>query len=136
MKVENENEAIVSVLVASVHIDDELTDYESEKVASILVYCRKFQNLEIIDFIRKALIMKMEYGSIELIRMATPFIEGNFLKTLYSMVCDLLCADGHTSETDLQLMAIIATELQLPEEEYFPIVSTFMARYIWNIQVS
>lgn len=136
MKIENENEAIVSVLVASVHIDDELTDYESEKVASILVYCRKFQNLEIIDFIRKALIMKMECGSIELIRTATPFIKENFLKTLYCMVCDLLCADGNTSESDIQLMAMIANELQLPEEEYLPVASTFMARYIWNIHVS
>jgi hypothetical protein len=136
MQVENENEAIVSVLVASVHIDDELTDFESEKIASILVYCRKFKNLEIISFIRKALLMKMEYGSIELIRRATPFIEESFIKTLYCMVCDVLCADGDTSETDLQLMAMIATELQLPEEKYLPIASTFMARYNWNIHIS
>jgi uncharacterized tellurite resistance protein B-like protein len=136
MKIENENEAIVSILVASVYIDDELTEYESEKIASILVYCRKFQDLEIIAFIRKAIIMKMEYDSIELIRRATPFIEENFLKTLYCMICDLLCADGKTSESDIQLMAMIATELQLSEEEYLPIASTFMARYIWNIHVS
>jgi hypothetical protein len=135
MQIQNENEAIVSVLVASVHIDDELTDFESEKIAGILVYCRKFKNLEIIAFIRKALLMKMEYGSIELIRIATPFIEENFIKTLYCMVCDVLCADGDTSETDLQLMATIATELQLSEEEYLPIASTFMTRYIWNIHV-
>ena len=136
MKIENENEAFVSVLVASVHIDNELTDYESEKVVSILVYCRKFKNLEIIDFIRKALIMKMEFGSIHLIRMATPFINENLIKTLYCMICDLLCADGNTSESDLQLMGMMATELQISDEEYLPIASTFMARYIWNIQVS
>ena len=55
----------------------------------------------------------MECVSIKLIRMATPFIKENFIKTLYGLVCDHLCADGNTSKSDKQLMGMIATELQL-----------------------
>lgn len=136
MYIETENEAIVAVLIAAISIDGELSDFEINKVAQTLAYCRKFQNQELGETFKKTMILNREMGSVELIRAAVPFIEPSFLKTLYAMFCDLLCSDGDTSEMDIQLMALLAGYLELPESEYLPVASTFMARYLWNVKVN
>jgi hypothetical protein len=135
MSIQSENEAIVAILISAIAIDDELSEFEIDKVSNALGLCIKFKGLELKETFRKVLTLKNEYGSVELIRMSVPYVEEPFMKTLYAIVCDILCSDGNTSDTDIQLMAFVASELHLPEEVYLPIATSFMTRYIWNVPI-
>ncbi len=63
MRIENEQEAIVAIFIAAIDIDGELTDFETEKVANTLVFCRKFGGCELGDVFAKTFQLKNQNGT-------------------------------------------------------------------------
>lgn len=136
MEILNEQEAAAFMLYATIAIDGVFTDFEFNKVANILVFCKKFQGVDLKLIGSKFFIMKSVKQPLEIIEQAAPFIQEDFKKTLFAMICDLLCSDGETSELDINLMVLIGGALKLPNEKLLPTAYAFMERYAWNHQVA
>jgi uncharacterized tellurite resistance protein B-like protein len=135
MTIQNEHEAAVAIFVAVIDVDGNLTEFEIQKISNTLVFCSRFRGFDLKSILPKAFHLKNKFGVVEVIKMAAQFIDTEFAKTFYAMLCDILCSDGKTNDTDIQLMAMVASELKLNEEEYLPIATSFMTRYAWNINV-
>jgi hypothetical protein len=135
MEIQNECEATVAVFVAVIGIDGKLTEFEIDKISGVLAQCRRFSNYDLNHSLRRVFHLKEQYSIEDLIRMAVPLIGDDFIKTFYAVLCDVLCSDGRTSDTDIELLAMVALELNLEEDEYLPIAKTFMIRHAWNIHL-
>lgn len=136
MEILNEQEAAAFILYSVIAIDGELTDYELDKISNIIVYCKKFQGMDFKQLISKFFILKALKSPLEIIEQSAPFIQDNFKKTLFAMVCDLLCSDGETSELDINLLVVIGGTLKMPSDQFLPTAYAFMERYAWNHKVA
>ena len=136
MLISNEHEAAAFLLYSSIAIDGELTDHELGKVANIIVYCKKFQGVDLKSLITKFFLLKATKQPLEIIEQAAPLIPDDFKKTLFAMLCDLLCSDGETSQLDINLFVLVGNSLKLPKDDFLPIAYAFMDRYAWNHRIA
>src|SRR5688500_5027861 len=135
MNMLTEQEAAVCIFYTAVSFDGNLTDFEIHKVSNTLVTCRKFEGLDFKEVLAKYFDLKSKFSDIELLKHAARYVTEDFKKTLFAMICDLLCSDGETSDTDVNLMIFMAGHIGIEEEYSTPIANTFMLRYTWNYQI-
>lgn len=133
MQIQTEQEAAGFLLYAAIEIDGKLTDHEIGKISNTLVFCNLFKGHDLKAITQKYFVYKNLYDSVDIIDHSTSHISEVFKPTLFAMLCDLLCSDGNTNETDIALIGLVANKLQI--EDYLPIATTFVKRYAFNYDI-
>lgn len=132
MQILNEQEAAAFMLYSAIAVDGILTEHETKKVASIIVFCKKFKGVDFNQLVAKFFQLQKLKSPVEIIELAAPLIQDDFKKTFFAIICDLLCSDGKTNDLDISLITVFGSELRLSKEDYLPIAYAFMDRYAWN----
>ena len=62
-------------------------------------------------------------------------VDEDFKETLFAMACEVMTADGKVDEEESEIIAMIAIYLGLSMETMKMILTTYMIRNRWNIQI-
>ena len=136
LEIENEQEAAVAILFASVLYQDKiLKEPEIEHLSRMLVLSSKFKGSSLNDLTKKALSLQAIHGSKMIIEQSAPLISENFRETLFAMTCEIMTADGTVNEQESELLAMIALYIGLSMETMKMMLTTYLIRNRWNVQI-
>ncbi len=136
LEIENEQEAAVTILFASVLYQDKiLKESEIEHLSRMLVLSSKFKGSSLNDLTKKALSLQAIHGSKMLIEQSAPLISENFRETLFAMVCEIMTADGTVNDQESELLAMMALYMGLSMEIMKMMLTTYLIRNRWNVQI-
>jgi len=132
----NEQEAAVAILFASVMANNKpMNQSQIEQLSRMLVLSSKFKSSLLNDLTVNALTLQATHGSKLLIEYSAPLITEDFKETLFAMCCELMTADGKIDETESEILAMIALFLGLSIENMKMMLTTFLIRNRWNVQI-
>ena len=136
LPIENEQEAAVAILFASVLYENRtLKESEIEQLSRMLVLSSKFKGSSLNDLTKKALSLQAVHGSKLIIEQSAPLISDNFRETLFAMACDIMTADGKIDDQESELLAMIALYMGLSMETMKMMLTTYLIRNRWNVQI-
>ena len=136
LEIENEQEAAVAILFASVLYQDKiLKESEIEHLSRMLVLSSKFKGSSLNDLTKKALSLQAIHGSKTIIEQSAPLISENFRETLFAMTCEIMTADGTVNDQESELLAMIALYIGLSMEMMKMMLTTYLIRNRWNVQI-
>ena len=136
LPIENEQEAAVAILFASVLYNNKtLSEAEIEQLSRMLVLSSKFKSSSLNDLTKKALSLQALHGSKKIIEESAPFISENFRDTLFAMACEIITADGSVNDEESELLAMIALYMGLSMETMKMMLTTYLIRNRWNVQI-
>jgi len=132
----NEQEAAVAILFASVMANSKpMTQSQIEQLSRMLVLSSKFKSSSLNDLTIKALSLQAEHGSRVLIEHCAPLISDDFKETLFAMCCELMTADGKIDDNESEILAMVALYLGLSIENMKMMLTTYLIRNRWNVQI-
>jgi len=136
LEIENEQEAAVAILFASVLYQDKiLKESEIEHLSRMLVLSSKFKGSSLNDLTKKALSLQAIHGSKTIIEQSAPLISENFRETLFAMTCEIMTNDGTVNDQESELLAMIALYMGLSMETMKIMLTTYLIRNRWNVQI-
>jgi len=136
LEIENEQEAAVAILFASVLYQNKiLKESEIEHLSRMLVLSSKFKGSSLNDLTKKALSLQAIHGSKTIIEQSAPLIPENFRETLFAMACEIMTADGTVNDQESELLAMIALYMGLSMEVMKMMLTTYLIRNRWNVQI-
>jgi len=134
--IETEQEAAVAILFASIMNERlGLTESEIEQLSRMLVLSSKFKDHSLNDLTIKALSLQAEHGSKKVIESSAGLISEDFKETLFAMACELITADGKVNDQESEILAMIALYMGLPMERMKMMLTTYLIRNRWNVEV-
>ena len=132
----NEQDAAVAILFASVmNNNNSLSQYQVEQLSRMLVLSSKFKTVSLNELTVKAMSLQASHGSKLIIENSAPLITEDFRETLFAMCCELVTADGRIDETESEILAMVALYLGLSVETMKMMLTTYLIRNRWNVQV-
>jgi uncharacterized tellurite resistance protein B-like protein len=136
LQLETEQEAAVAILFAGVmHERNGLSQSQIEHLSRILVMSSKFKDTSLNDLTIKALSLQAEHGSKKLIEQSAPLISDDFKETLFAMTCEIVTADGRVNDHESEILAMVALYLGLSMERMKMMLTTYLVRNRWNVQI-
>ncbi len=136
LEIENEQEAAVAILFASVLYQNKiLKESEIEHLSRMLVLSSKFKGSSLNDLTKKALSLQAIHGSKTIIEQSAPLIPENFRETLFAMTCEIMTADGTVNDQESELLAMLALYMGLSMEVMKMMLTTYLIRNRWNVQI-
>ena len=136
LPIENEQEAAVAILFASVLYNNKtLSESEIEQLSRMLVLSSKFKGSSLNDLTKKALGLQALHGSKKIIEESAPLISENFRETLFAMACEIVTADGSVNDEESELLAMMALYMGLSMETMKMMLTTYLIRNRWNVQI-
>lgn len=124
----NEQEAWVSILLACVKVDGNMSDPESDLLATQCVYKSIFNGFDVGVLIRNAFFAHDNYGSKSMIDASVPLISGEFKPTIFAMAMELLLADGTVGDKEKEIIEYLANALGLNGTEAQSIVNVLLIK--------
>jgi uncharacterized tellurite resistance protein B-like protein len=132
----NEQEAAVAILFASVMANNKsMTQSQIEQLSRMLVLSSKFRSSSLNDLTVKALSLQAAHGSKALIEQSAPQITEDFKETLFAMCCEIMTADGKIDDEESEILAMVALYLGLSIENMKMMLTTYLIRNRWNVQI-
>jgi uncharacterized tellurite resistance protein B-like protein len=132
----NEQEAAVAILFACVRNQDRnLSDAAIEQLSRMLVLSSKFRGYSLNELTIKALSLQATHGSKLIIEHAAPLVSDDFRETLFAMCCEIMTSEGTIDENDSEILAMAALYLGLSVENMKMMLTTYLIRNKWNIQI-
>ena len=132
----NEQEAAVAILFASVMANNKsMTQSQIEQLSRMLVLSSKFRSSSLNDLTVKALSLQSTHGSKALIEQSAPQISEDFKETLFAMCCEIMTADGRIDDNESEILAMVALYLGLSIENMKMMLTTYLIRNRWNVQI-
>lgn len=132
----NEQEAAVTLLFASVMANNAtLNQSRIEQLSRMLVLSSKFKSSSLNELTIKALTLQASHGSKLLIEYCAPLITEDFKETLFAMCCEIITADGRINETESEILAMVALYLGMSLENMKMMLTTYLIRNRWNVQI-
>lgn len=101
----------------------------------MLVLCTRFRGFDLNDLSAKALALFSQEGAKGVIEKAAPLISGDFRETVFAMSCELITDNGKVSESESELLGGIALFLGMTMENMRMILSTYLIRNRYSIQI-
>jgi uncharacterized tellurite resistance protein B-like protein len=136
ISIQNEQEAAVAILFAcTLYQHTTLTESEIEHISRILVLNSKFKGSSLNELTIKALALQSEHGSKLLIEKSAPHITDNFRETLFAMTCEMVTDNGSVNEAESEILAMVALYLGLSIETMKMMLTTYLIRNRWNVQI-
>jgi uncharacterized tellurite resistance protein B-like protein len=134
--IETEQEAAVALLFASVmHRSKSLTQPQIEHLSRMLVLSSKFKGADLNDLTRKALPLMAQHDSKYIIEHTAPLISEDFRETLFAMACEIMTTEGRINEEESEILAMIALYLGMSVERMKMMLTTYLIRNRWNVQI-
>jgi len=134
--IENEQEAAIAILFACVlNGEKNLGESEIEHLSRMLVLSSKFKGGTLNEMTKKALSLQAQHGSKIIIEKSAPLISDNFRETLFAMACEIVTADGSVNEQESEVLAMTALYLGLSVEVMKMMLTTYLIRNRWNVQI-
>lgn len=132
----NEQEAAVAILFASVMGSGKgLTQAQIEQLSRILVLCSRFKGHSLNDLTVKALSMQAAQGSQMVIEKAAPLVAEDFRETLFAMCCEVMTDKGRIDDDESEVLAMTALYLGMSIDNMKMMLTTYLIRNRWNVQV-
>ena len=132
----DEQEAAVAILFASVMANNKsMTQSQIEQLSRMLVLSSKFRSSSLNDLTVKALSMQATHGSKALIEHCAPQIGEDFKETLFAMCCEIMTSDGRIDDSESEILAMVALYLGLSVENMKMMLTTYLIRNRWNVQI-
>jgi len=132
----NEQEAAVAILFASVMASNKpMSQAQIEQISRMLVLSAKFNTSSLNDLTIKALSQQATHGSRLLIEHSAPMISGDFKETLFAMCCEVITADGKVDDVESEILAMVALYLGMSIENMKMMLTTYLIRNRWNVQI-
>ena len=132
----NEQEAAVAILFAAVMANDKtMTQAQIEQLSRMLVLSSKFKSSSLNELTIKALSLQATHGSRPLIEYSAPLISEEFKETLFAMCCEIITADGRIDENESEILAMVALYLGMSIENMKMMLTTYLIRNRWNVQI-
>lgn len=136
LPITNEQEAAVAILFASVMANNKtMTQAQIEQLSRMLVLSSKFRSSSLNDLTIKALSLQATHGSRLLIEHCAPLISEDFRETLFAMCCEIITADGRIDESESEILAMVALYLGMSIETMKMMLTTYLIRNRWNVQI-
>jgi len=136
LPIENEQEAAVAILFASVLYGGKtLSEPEIEQLSRMLVLSSKFKGSSLNDLTKKALSLQAMHGSKTIIEQSAPLISENFRETLFAMACEIVTNDGTVNDEESELLAMMALYMGLSMDTMKMMLATYLIRNRWNVQI-
>lgn len=136
VSIETEQEAAVVILFAAVmHPHQDLSQSQVDQLSRILVLCSKFRGTDLNELTKKAIILQSQNDIRSVMEQCAPLISEEFRQTLFSMVCEMLTQDGQVSESKSEIIGMAALFLEVPVERMKAMLTTYLIRNKWNVQV-
>ncbi|HZH02046.1 MAG TPA: TerB family tellurite resistance protein [Flavisolibacter sp.] len=136
LPIETEQEAAVAILFASIMNEQAgLTQSQIEQLSRMLVLSSKFKEHSLNDLTIKALSLQAAHGSKAIIEHSAKLITEDFRETLFAMSCEIITADGKVNERESEILAMIALYMGVSMERMKMMLTTYLVRNRWNVQV-
>ena len=136
LPITNEQEAAVAILFASVMANNKtMTQAQIEQLSRMLVLSSKFRSSSLNDLTIKALSLQATHGSRLLIEHCAPLISEDFRETVFAMCCEIITADGRIDESESEILAMVALYLGMSIETMKMMLTTYLIRNRWNVQI-
>ena len=136
LNIETEQEAAVAILFSSVmHKQKNLNQSQVDQLSRILVLCSKFKGPDLNDLTIKALSLQSTHDSQTIIEQSAPLISEEFRETLFAMVCEIVTNGGSIDDAQSEVIGMIALYLTIPVERMRMILTAFLIRNKYNVQV-
>jgi uncharacterized tellurite resistance protein B-like protein len=87
------------------------------------------------DLTIKALSLQAAHGSKAIIEHSAQFISEDFRETLFAMACEIITADGKVNDRESEVLAMIALYMGMSMERMKMMLTTYLIRNRWNVQV-
>lgn len=132
----NEQEAAVAILFACVLANNKsLNQSQIEQLSRMLVLSSKFREGSLNNLTGKALSLQAAYGSKIIIEHSAPLVAADFKETLFAMCCEIITVHGTIDENESEVLAMAALYLGLPVESMKMMLTTYLIRNRWNVQI-
>lgn len=136
LPIQNEQEAAVAILFSCVlHNNQSLTQSQIEHLSRMLVLSSRFKSIELNDLTVKALSLQSTHGSKAVIEKSAPLITDEFKETLFAMTCEIITANGKVDEGESEILAMAALYLGITMEVMKMMLTTYLVRNRWNVQI-
>ena len=136
LNIENEQEAAVAILFScATYKNHNLSQAQIDQLSRMLVLSAKFKSNNLNDLTIKALSLQSKQDSQAIMEQAAPLISEDFRETLFAMVCEVVTSEGTIDESKSEILGMAALYLKLPVERMKMMVTTYLVRNKWNVQI-
>jgi hypothetical protein len=136
LTIENEQEAAVAILFScAMYKNKSLSQAQIEQLSRMLVLSTRFKGANLNDLSIKALSLQSQQDSQSIIEKSAPFISEEFRETLFAMICEVVTSEGVIDETKSEILGMAAMYLQMPVERMKMMLTTYLIRNKWNVQI-
>jgi len=136
LTIETEQEAAVAILFSCVmYKHQNLTKSEVDQLSRAIVLSSKFKGADLNALSVKALSLQKEQDTKTILEQAAPLITEDFRETLFAMICEILTSKGNVDEKQSEVLGMVALFLQIPVERMRIILTAFLIRNRWNVEV-
>ena len=132
-KPNNDKEAWVAILYACMSVDGEVSNIEIDNMVKSLVFKQKFQNVQIIDYYKPAMVAQNKIGSKAIIDSSISLILNEDKPTLFCLVMELLLADGHLGDKEKEIAEYLTSLLELDISVATSIVEVMLIKNKGNV---
>ena len=134
--VETEQEAAVALLFAcTMYKHKNLTQSQIDQLSRTIVLCSKFKSTDLNALTVKAISLQAQHDSKTIIEESAALIAEDFRETLFAMVCEMITGKGSLDEKESEVLGLAALVLQIPMERMRTLVTAFLIRNKWNVEI-
>jgi uncharacterized tellurite resistance protein B-like protein len=136
LTIETEQEAAVAILFSCVmYKHKNLTKPEVDQLSRAIVLSSKFKSADLNALSVKALSLQQKSDTKTILEQAAPLITEDFRETLFAMICEIVSSKGALDEKQSEVLGMAALFLQIPVERMRIILTAFLIRNRWNVEV-
>ena len=136
LTIETEQEAAVAILFSCVmYKNKNLTTSEVDQLSRAIVLSSKFKSTDLNDLSVKALSLQKEHDTRTILEQSALLIAEDFRETLFAMICEIVTSKGNIDEKQSEVLGMAALFLQIPVERMRIILTAFLIRNKWNVQI-
>lgn len=131
----NEQAAWVSIMYACIAADGEISDTETDKLCEVLVMKTLFHNQDIADYYHNSMLAHKQIGSKTLIDSSVSIIQESNKPTLFTLIMELLLADGIIGKKEKEIAEYLTDALHLDTDTAKRIVEVMLIRNAGNFVI-
>lgn len=130
---QTEQEASVAILFGCLRYSETpVQNRHIEHLSRMLMLSQKFAGADLHPMAEKAIHLIKHLGSQDVIERSALAVHDSFKETLFSMVCELMTADGELTEKESEIVGLTALYLGVSVEMMRIMLTTFIIRNRWN----
>ena len=112
-----------------------LTQSQIDQLSRIVVLCSKFKGKDLNDLTIKAISLQAQQDTKTIIEQSATHISEDFRETLFAMICEVVTNKGNIDDSESEVLGMVALYLNIPVERMRIILTAFLIRNKWNVQI-